>query len=269
MTATIASIFRHPVKGLTPEPLGEVELIAGKYFPQDRQYAVEVGPSGFDPIKPGHISKMKFTVLARFPELAKLRTRLAADGVTFHIGDAAGLGVETRLDSEHGREALAKFLQAFLGDQAPGKLKVLSASGHRFMDHPQGYVSVINLASVRALATAIGTEVDPLRFRANIYVDGLKAWAEDELVVEAMIQLGVAKLKVFKPIVRCVATHANPTTGERDMETIDLLREHFGRDTLGTYFSIEQGGKVARGDGVEVLREHGLWHTTCGFGSDH
>jgi uncharacterized protein YcbX len=250
MTATIASIFRHPVKGLTPEPLSEVELIAGKYFPQDRQYAVEVGPSGFDPIKPGHISKMKFTVLARFPELAKLRTRLAADGVTFHIGDAAGFGVETRLDSEHGREALAKFLQAFLGDQAVGKLKVLSASGHRFMDHPQGYISVINLASVRALGAAIGAEVDPLRFRANVYIDGLKAWAEDELVAEAMIQLGVAKLKMFKSIVRCVATHANPTTGERDMETIDLLREHFGRDTLGNYFSIEQGGKVARGDEV-------------------
>ncbi|MDP3738984.1 MAG: MOSC domain-containing protein [Hyphomonadaceae bacterium] len=250
MTATIASIFRHPVKGLTPEPLNEVELTAGKYFPQDRQYAVEVGPSGFDPIKPGHISKMKFTVLARFPELAKLRTRLAADGVTFHIGDATGFGVETRLDSEHGREALAKFLQAFLGEQAPGKLKVLSASGHRFMDHPQGYVSVINLASVRALGKAAGAEVDPLRFRANIYVDGLAPWAEDELPAEAIYQFGPAKLRMFKSIVRCVATHANPSTGERDLETLDLLRQHFGRDTLGNYFSIEQGGRIARGDEV-------------------
>lgn len=252
MSGTIASIFRHPVKGLTPEPLSEVELTAGKYFPQDRQYAVEVGPSGFDPIKPGHISKMKFTVLARFPELAKLRTRLAADGVTFHIGDASGFGVETRLDSEHGREALAKFLQVFLGAEGAGKLKVLSASGHRFMDHPQGYISIINLASVRALGAAIGAEVDPLRFRANIYVDGLEPWAEDDLVSEAMVQLGPAKLKTFKPIVRCIATHANPSTGERDLETLDLLRQQFGRDTLGSYFSIEQGGRIARGDEVKL-----------------
>lgn len=250
MTATIASIYRHPVKGLTPEPLNEVELTAGKYFPQDRQYAVEVGPSGFDPIKPGHISKMKFTVLARFPELAKLRTRLAPDGVTFHIGDASGFGVETRLDSEHGREALAKFLQAFLGEEATGKLKVLSASGHRFMDHPQGYISVINLASVRALAHAVGAEVDPLRFRANIYVDGLQPWAEDTLIADQIVQLGPTRLKVFKPIVRCIATHANPTSGVRDLDTVDLLRQHFERDTLGTYFSIEQGGRVARNDEV-------------------
>lgn len=246
MTATIASIFRHPVKGLTPEPLDSVELIAGEYFPQDRKWAIEVGPSGFDPEAPKHVSKMRFTVLARFPELARLKTRLADDGVTFHIGDAHGFGIEARLDTEEGREALARFLHAFLGEDA--QLRVLSAPGHRFMDHPQGYVSVINLASVRALGQAIGAEIDSLRFRANIYVDGLPAWAEDDLVPGQIAGLGAAKLKMFKPIVRCVATHANPDTGVRDIETLDMLRQHFSRDTMGTYFSVEQGGRIARGD---------------------
>ncbi len=248
MSATIASLYRHPVKGLTPEPLDSVDLKAGEYFPGDRRYAVEVGPSGFDPERPAHISKMKFTVLARFPELARLRSRLAEDGAAFHIGDAAGFGVETRLDTPEGRETLERFLQAFLGDQAPGKLRVLDAPGHRFMDHPQGYVSMINLASVRALGWAIGAEVDPLRFRANIYVDGLPAWAEDDLVPGALVKAGQARLKVFKSIVRCAAPDANPATGMRDIETVDLLREHFGRDTLGNYFSVEQGGGVAIGD---------------------
>jgi uncharacterized protein len=250
MSAYIASIFRHPVKGLTPEPLNEVELKTGEYFPHDRQYAVEVGPSGFDPEKPGHISKMKFTVLARFPELARLKTRLADDGATFHIGDAADFGIETRLDTEDGREALARFLQSFLGPEALGKCRVLSAPGHRFMDHPQGFVSVINLASVRSLAHAIGAGIDPLRFRANIYVDGLPAWAEDDLAVGAEIRLGATKLKMFKPIVRCVATHANPDTGVRDIEMLDMLRQHFGRDTMGDYFSIERGACIGRGDAL-------------------
>lgn len=248
--SSIAAIFRHPVKGLTPEPLEAAELKAGEHFPSDRQYAVEVGPSGFDPERPGHISKMKFTVLARFPELARLKTRLAGDGVTFHIADAAGFGVDTRLDAEDGREALARFLQAFLGTEASGACRVVCAHGHRFTDHPQGHISVINLASVRALAHAIGADVDPLRFRANVYVDGLAPWAEDDLVVGQIIGLGQSKLKVFKPIVRCIATHANPDTGVRDIETVDMLRRYFGRDTLGTYFSIEQGGRIARGDTV-------------------
>ena len=248
MTPVIASLFRHPVKGLTPEPLDSIELKAGEYFPNDRKWAVEVGPSGFDPAAPRHISKMRFTVLARFPELASLRTRLSDDGVTFHIGDAHGFGIEARLDMEESREALTRFLHAFLGEEA--QLRVLSAPGHSFMDHLQGYVSVINLASVRALGSAIGAEIDPLRFRANIYVDGLPAWAEDNLISGQIAGVGAAKLKMFKPIVRCIATHANPDTGLRDIDMLDALRRHFSRDTMGVYFSVEQDGRVAREDAV-------------------
>ena len=249
MHGTVASICRHPVKGLTPEQLSSVRLEAGAYFPHDRLYAIEVGPSGFDPENPKHISKQRFTVLARFPALARIKTRLDDATGTFHLGDAHGFGVETRLHTEEGRATVERFLQAFLGEEAPGKLRVLeSPQGYRFMDHPQGYISVMNLASVRAVEQAIGQPVDPLRFRANIYVDGLKPWAEDEWIVGQRMQLGAAGLAMFKPIVRCVATHVNLDTGERDIDMVGQLREHFGRDTLGNYFSIIKDGAVKAGD---------------------
>ncbi len=253
MHGTIASIYRHPVKGLTPEQLASVQLEAGAYFPNDRHYAIEVGPSGFDPENPKHISKQRFTVLARFPALARIKTRLEDATGVFHLGDAHGFGVETRLDTDDGRAIVERFLQAFLGEEAPGKLRVLqSPQGYRFMDHPQGYISVMNLASVRAVQQAIGQPVDPLRFRANVYVDGLKPWAEDEWVAGQRVQLGGASLAMFKPIVRCVATHVNLDTGERDIDMVGQLREHFGRDTLGNYFSIMQGGAVKAGDALEA-----------------
>jgi uncharacterized protein YcbX len=251
MRGTVESIYRHPVKGLTPEVMREVQLTAGAYFPGDRDYAIEVGPSGFDPENPKHISKQRFTVLARFPSLARIRTRLDDATGAFHLGDASGFGVEANLRTEEGRAAIERFLQAFLGEDAPGKLRVLeSPRGYRFMDHPQGFVSVINLASVREVARAIGQNVDALRFRANVYVDGMKAWAEDEWVVGQAVGLGEAQLTVFKPIVRCVATHVNLETGERDIDMVGMLREHFGRDTLGTYFSVGRGGRVGVGDWV-------------------
>jgi len=247
--ASVASLYRHPVKGLTPETLGEVQLTAGAYFPRDREYAIEVGPSGFDPDNPKHISKQRFTVLARFPSLARLRTRLDDATGALHIGDAHGFGVEANLATEEGRASIERFLQAFLGEEAPQKLRVLQGpGGHRFMDHPQGFVSVINLASVRSVAQAIGQAVDPLRFRANIYVDGLKPWAEDDWIAGQAMRLGEAQLTVFKPIVRCIATHVNLDTGARDIDMVAMLREHFERDTLGTYFSVAQGGRVAVGD---------------------
>jgi uncharacterized protein len=248
--AEIVSLFRHPVKGLTPEQLSVARLEVGRYFPNDRRWAVEAGPSGFDPERPGHISKQKFTVLARFPSLARLKTRYEDQSHTLHIGDASGFGVETRLDTEDGRSSLARFLQAYLSGEATGEFRVFDgeeASGHRFTDHPQGYVSLINLASVRALGWAIGADVDPMRFRANIYVDGLPPWAEDDWAVGSKLAVGEAELALFKPIVRCVATHVNPETGERDIDTVGLLRQHFGRDTLGNYFSVTHGGKLAPG----------------------
>ncbi len=252
MPGTVASIYRHPVKGLTPEPMTSVRLDADAYFPGDREYAVEVGPSGFDPANPKHISKQRFTVLARFPALARVKTRLDDATGVFHVGDAHGFGVETRLDTADGRASLERFLQAFLGEDAPGKLRVLeSPPGYRFMDHPQGYISVMNLASVRAVAQAIGTDIDPLRFRANVYVDGMKPWAEDEWVAGSRVKLGGAGLTVFKPIVRCVATHVNLDTGERDIDMVEMLRQNFGRDTLGVYLSVSSGGEIKLGDTLE------------------
>lgn len=251
MSGVVAGIYRHPVKGLTPEQMQAVTLTAGAYFPGDRAYAVEVGPSGFDPENPKHISKQRFTVLARFPPLARVKTRLDDASGAFHVGDAHGFGVETQLSTEEGRASLARFLQAYLGEEATGKLRVLeSPPGHRFMDHPQGFISVINLASVRAVGAALGQDVDPLRFRANVYVDGLKPWAEDEWVSGQAIALGEAKLSLFKPIVRCVATDVNLETGERDIDMVAQLRAHFGRDTLGTYFSITGDGAVKMGDAL-------------------
>lgn len=248
MRATVASIYRHPVKGLTPEPMSAVKLEAGGYFPHDREYAVEVGPSGFDPENPKHIPKQRFTVLARFPALARVKTRLDDATGVFHVGDAHGFGVETNLATPRGRDTLERFLQAFLGEDAPGALRVLeSPRGYRFMDHPNGYISVMNLASVRSVAQAIGQEIDPLRFRANVYIDGLKPWAEDDWIVGQKIQLGSAELAMFKPIVRCLATHVNLDTGERDIEMVAKLREYFGRDTLGNYFSITRSGGVTLG----------------------
>lgn len=251
MHGTVESIYRHPVKGLTPEPLGEVQLAAGAYFPGDRAYAIEVGPSGFDPEDPKHISKQRFTVLARFPSLARLKTRLDDASGAFHVGDASGFGVEANLATEEGRAAIARFLQAYLGEDAPAQLRVLvSPRGHRFMDHPQGFVSVINLASVRSVAQAIGQDIDPLRFRANIYVEGLKPWAEDGWIAGQAVPIGAAELSMFKPIVRCVATDVNLETGARDIDMVEMLRANFERDTLGTYFSIARGGTVKIGDAL-------------------
>ena len=153
MNGHVAAIFRHPVKGFTPESLTHVDLAPGEGFPHDRTYAVENGPSGFDPAAPAWVSKQKFTVLAAIPKVACARTKLDdASGVL--TAEAPGQPTFAgRLSEPADRAAFAAWVTTLIAEDARGPLKVVDARGaFRFTDHPLGQVSVITLASVRDLS---------------------------------------------------------------------------------------------------------------------
>ena len=246
MTGRIASLWRHPVKGFTPERLRSAQLEAGGFFPCDRLYAVEDGPSGFDEASPAWISKMKFTVLAKLPEVARVRTAYDEASGVFSATAEGQEAFAGALTTDAGRAAFARWLAGFLGESAAGPLKVVQASGYRFTDHPLGQVSVVNLASVRDLEAKIGQPVDPLRFRANVYVDGWPAWVENT-PGGGRVWLGKASATVFAPIVRCIATHVDPATGERDIDLVRALHDHFGHLHCGIYVTVTEGGDVGEG----------------------
>jgi uncharacterized protein YcbX len=252
MISTVESMWRHPVKGFTPEPVREAALAAGGNFPCDRLFAVEDGPSGFDPEAPGHISKQKFTVLAKIPAVARVHTSFDEASGTLSASFDGHPPLKAVLTSPEGREAFASWLTEALRQDIQGPLKVLQGPGaHRFTDHPRGFVSIINLASVRELQARIGRQLDPRRFRANLYVEGWPAWIENA-VEGRNIRLGEARGRVLKPIVRCVATHVDPQTGERDMDVVNALNDGFGHTLCGIYVEVEQDGRVRVGDEVAL-----------------
>lgn len=250
--ATVVRLYRHPVKGFTPERLTAADLAVGEGFPCDRLYAVEVGPCGFEAASPAYVSKMKFAVLARIAEVAKARTAYDETTGVFSASAAGVPDIATPLTTEAGRESFAIWLTALLGDEATAALKVIAAPDPwRFMDHPLGHVSIINLASVRDLEQKIGRSLDPLRFRANLYVEGWEPWAENDWTGR-MLKVGGAATTVFKPIVRCVATHVDPATAERDIDVVGALQQHYGHALCGIYVQTTVAGRVAEGDRLEL-----------------
>lgn len=248
MTGLVAGIFRHPVKGFTPEPLSAVDLAPGKGFPGDRIFAVENGPSGFDAAAPAFISKQKFAVLAAIPKVAAVKTRYHdASGDLEATAPGAG-PFFGRLTEPAGRDAFAAWLEHVLGEDAPGPLKVQAApETWRFTDHPLGQVSIINLASIADLSQRMGVELDPLRFRANLYVEGWPAWAELDWIGRRLM-LGWAEAEVFKPIVRCAATEVNPATAVRDAEVPKALFDAYGHMLCGIYVRVTKPGRLSLGD---------------------
>ena len=117
------------------------------------------------------------------------------------------------------------------------------------MDKPDNVISLINLATVRTLEAQWGVEIDPLRFRANIYIDGAKPWEEFDWI-GSEIRIGNAVFAVDRKNGRCGATNVNPTTGRRDLDIPSSLRAAFGHKNLGVYLIVRDGGQIAVGDAV-------------------
>ncbi len=244
--ATVQAIYRYPVKGLSPEPIERARLAAGETVPGDRLYALENGPSAFDPAAPKHQPKMRYLMLMRNERLAALRTRFEQDSHTLTI---AFEGRETSGDlrTPEGRAAIEGFFTAFCQDELRGPPKVLHAAGYSFSDVAAKVVSIINLASVAEVETLIGAPVHPLRFRGNVYVSGWPAWRELDLVGEE-IALGSARIKIVRRTKRCAATNVDPDTGMRDLAIPDTLLRHLGHVDCGVYAEVIAGGEIAVGD---------------------
>jgi len=249
----IEAIWRHPIKGFTPEALDRVRLTAGEGLPFDRVFAVENGASGFDPQAPKHISKMKFAVLAPIPKVAGVRTRLDEAAGVLHAAATGHEPISVRLNEIEDAQAFEGWLAAVLGDEAQGPLRLISAPKHRFLDDPSGQISLTNLASLKVLSDAAGLDLSPARLRGNIDVSGWPAFAENTLAPGARVRLGGAWATVVKPIQRCIATHVNPETAERDFELVTALMQQTGKANLGVYVRIDTDGDAAPGQPAEVM----------------
>ena len=249
MTATIEAIYRYPVKGLSAQRLACAELAAGKTLPFDRLYAIENGPSGFDPALPGYFPKIRFLMLMRNERLAALKTSF--DDKT-HVLTVKLNGREAArgdLRRAEGRAVIEEFFAGFCNDELRGPPKILQAPGHSFSDVAKKVVSIINLASVSAVENAVGAPLDPLRFRGNIYVQGWPAWHEFDLLGKTFAT-GSARLKVVKRIARCAATNVEPRTGIRDLQIPETLMRAFGHSDCGIYTEVVAAGAISPGDRI-------------------
>ena len=249
----VEAVYRYPVKGLSPEALEEVELIPGECLPHDRRFALAQGDAPFDAAAPSWLPKRHFGCLMANARLALLRTGFEPRSGRLSIvaPDRPPFVGDTR--TEEGRGAIAAFLGDFLGPEARGTPSFVEAPGHNFTDVSTKCVSIIGLSSLHALEAAVDMPLDPIRFRANLYVSGGEPWAEFGLLGQE-IQIGSARLRVFKRIVRCAATEVNPDTAERDAKPQRWLRERFGHADLGVFAEVLEGGQVAVGDALEPLQ---------------
>jgi GntR family transcriptional regulator/MocR family aminotransferase len=246
---SVKAIYRYPIKGLSPQAMTRVDLEAGRAFPFDRVFALARPGAPIDPAEPKWAKKSLFLMLMLDDGLAELKTHLDSETRRLTVKDGNSQLLAADLDDERDWPEV----EAFFYDRVPNLREtprlVRSRDGH-FMDKPENLISLINLATVRSLEQQWGYEIDPLRFRANVYIDGAEPWEEFDWV-GADIRLGDAVFTVDRRNGRCGATNVDPVSGKRNLDIPGSLRAAFGHKDLGVYLTTRVGGELKIGDSVE------------------
>ena len=261
---SVAALYRYPVKGLSAETLDRATVLDSGTFAGDRVLGLLLDDAG-PAVRNGWWPKQKFTALVNTPALARLqlcfdettsRLSIALDGVTLVEADLSESG-RARIAAAVTEYVLALDESPMYGrpERAPLRL-VGDGRSPAFHDRGARHVTVMGRPSVKALTEAAGREVDERRFRMNVVLDGLDAWEELSWIGQT-IRIGELDFDVTGPVVRCLATHANPESGERDIEVMNLLTSVFGHEkpTMGVLAVLRgQGGELTVGTGVTAPR---------------
>jgi uncharacterized protein YcbX len=253
----IESLYRYPVKSLTPEKLAAANLSPGRCIPWDRAFALDQGDSAFNPAQPGWVPKTNFMCLVRIAKIARLATRFDDSTQLLTIAGPDGARIEAAPLTPEGQAALTRFLTNFLGEDArfgpDGRAPAFRhVPDHSFCDHRTQVISLIGLGSLGALEAAVGGRRDERRFRANIYISGIEPWAEFGWLGKT-IRIGDVTAIVQERIDRCGATSVNPDTAVRDANPVKELQQNFGHVDLGIFAEVLTGGVIKPGDEIKIL----------------
>ena len=259
--ARVVALYRYPVKGFTPEECDTLTVLGEGRIAGDRVLGIRFA----DTEAPDHAWSRKHGMLALIntPGLARLRVTFDAKASRLRVSLGASVLVDENLNPEGRRRISAALADYVLKlDENPLTshperlpLRVIG-NGHtpRYHDDEFGRVTLHGRESLRALENALGQDVSELRFRSHIGVEGFTAW-EEQSWVGRKIRVGAVEFDVAKPKTRCLATHANPTSGDRDLPILTTLTQKLGQEHPSFAVAMvpsRGGGEIRVGDEVVV-----------------
>lgn len=261
--ARVAALYRYPVKGLAPENCEALSVLPEGRIAGDRVLAFRFANSSV--AGAGWATKHEHVALVNTPGLARLQVRFDREAQRLHIATAGSVLVDDTLGKE-GRARIAAAVQPFVLELAenplrshPARLPLrLVGDGRtpRYQDSEAGYVTLHSRESLASVAEAAGAPtLSEVRFRSNIAVEGLQPW-EEQAWVGRRVRIGGVTFQVVRPKTRCLATHANPQTGERDVSLLPVLKSVYAADapTFAVAMTVDGGGGTIRvGDEVRLL----------------
>ncbi|NOC46125.1 MULTISPECIES: MOSC domain-containing protein [unclassified Ruegeria] len=245
MSGTVSSLWRHPIKSHGREALSQVTLIPGQTMPGDRVWAVAHEAAKTDGSE--WAPCFNFSRGSKAPQLMAISAELQGDRVTLRHPQRPDLSVAP--DTE--QEAFLDWVKPLMPADRAASARIVRVPGRGMTDSDFPSISLCNMASHRAVEQKLGQTLSIVRWRGNIWFEGLPLWDEFDWLGRDL-RIGEAVLRVRERITRCMATTANPETGERDADTLRALNSWDHQD-FGVYAEVVQGGEIRVNDEVQVL----------------
>jgi len=245
MTWRLATICRHPIKAHGREEIASIVLSEGECLPGDRRWAVAHEAAR---LEPGWNPCANFHRSAKAPALMAITARTEGDAVTLSHPDRPDLTFRPDM-----AEDLGAFLEWVTPISPPDRARParIVSAGRGMTDSDFPSVSILGMASLRALSQRMGRDLSPHRFRGNLWIEGTAPFEEFDWIGRHL-RIGGAVLEVRERITRCRATMANPDTGRIDADTLAALEAGWGHSDLGVYAVVLQGGSIALHDEVAL-----------------
>ncbi|SDW80411.1 hypothetical protein SAMN05444358_1011805 [Ruegeria halocynthiae] len=245
MSGSVTSLWRHPIKSHGRESLEEVTVIPGQTMPGDRVWAVAHEASKADGSK--WVPCANFSRGSKAPKLAAISARLDRDTLTLNHPERPQLS----FDPETQQGVFLEWVKPLMPADRAASARIIRVPGRGMTDSDFPSISLSNMASHRAVEEKLTQSLSIGRWRNNVWFDGLPAWGEFDWLGRE-IQIGEAVFGIRERITRCLATTANPETGERDADTLGALNSWDHQD-FGVYAEVIRGGALRVGDGVKLL----------------
>lgn len=246
--STVAALWRHPIKGHGREALNAVTLTEGQTMPWDRRWAVAHEMSKAD--------GTEWAPCANFSRGSKNGALMAINAAVDEAAGTITLSHPDRPDltfePDREQDAFLDWVRPLMPNDRAQSARLLRVPGRGMTDTDYPSISLINLASNDEISEVMRQDISPLRWRCNIHLSGLDAWAEFDWIGRNL-RVGEVELTVREPIKRCLATTANPETGERDADTLGTLNSRYGHQDFGIYAQVTKSGKMHLGDTVALL----------------
>ena len=243
MTARLAQICRHPIKGHGREALASVRLLAGECLAWDRHWAVAHDAAK---LVPGWNRCVNFARGAKAPALMAITSRLdeATATITLHHPERGEISFHPDDPAD-----LPRFLEWVTPLNPPDRAQPVAivTAGRGMTDTDLPALSILSTASLADLSARMGIELSKDRWRGNLWLDGGAPWAELAWVGQH-IRIGGAVLKIEQRIERCSATTVDPETGRANAPTLQALNTHFGHQDFGVYGVVVESGPISVGD---------------------